>query len=79
MNSKPGSCRRQERHFEIVVNHINEDQMPQVSRKSLAALKSVFGHNIKKWSGTFHHKLGNDHFLVMSEAGLQIRGPHSAF
>ena len=34
----------------------------------MAALKTVFGHNTKKYSGTFHHKPGNDHvhFLVMS-------------
>ena len=57
MNSKQGSGKRplQERNFEIVVNHItiNEDQLPQVSRQSTAALKNVFGHNIKKYSGTF--------------------------
>ena len=72
MKSKPGSGKRQERNFEIVVNHIttNEDQLPQVSRQSMAALKDVFGHNIKKYSGTLHHKSGNHHvhFLVMSEA-----------
>ena len=36
----------------------------------MAALKNVFGHIIKKYSGTLHHKPGNDHvhFLVMSEA-----------
>ena len=36
----------------------------------MAALKNVFGNNIKKYSGTFHHKAGNDHvhFLAMSEA-----------
>ena len=43
MNSKQGSGKRplQERNFEIVVNHIttNEDQLPQVSRQSVAALK----------------------------------------
>ena len=54
------------------MNHItiNEDQLPQVSRESITALKHVFGHNIKKYSGTFHHKPGNDHvhFLVVSEA-----------
>ena len=46
MNSKQGSGKRplQERNFEIVVNHIttNEDQLPQVSRQSMAALKTVF-------------------------------------
>ena len=72
MKSKPGSGKRQDRNFEIVVNHItiNEDQLPQVSRQSMAALKDVFGHNIKKYSGTLHHKPGNEHvhFLVMSEA-----------
>ena len=72
MKSKPGSGKRQDRNFEIVVNHItiNEDLLPQVSRQSVAALKNVFGHNIKKYSGTLHHKPGNDHvhFLVMSEA-----------
>ena len=72
MKSKPGSGKRQERNFEIVVNHIttNEDQLPQVSRQSMAALKDVFGHNIKKYSGTLHHKPGNEHvhFLVMSAA-----------
>ena len=72
MKAKPGSGKRQERNFEIVVNHIttNEDQLPQVSRQSMAALKDVFGHNIKKYSGTLHHKSGNHHihFLVMSEA-----------
>ena len=71
-NSTPGSGKRQERNFEIVVNHftISEDLLPQVSRQSVAALKNVFGHNIKKYSGTLHHKPGNDHvhFLVMSEA-----------
>ena len=72
MKSKPGSGKRQERNFEIVVNHITtkEDQLPQISRQSMAALKDVFGHNIKKYSGTLHHKPGNEHvhFLVMSEA-----------
>ena len=74
MKSKQGSSKRQlqERNFEIVVNHItiNEDQLLQVSRQSLEALKKVFGHNIKKYSGTFHHKPDNDHvhFLMMSEA-----------
>eukprot|EP00891_Asterochloris_glomerata_P008505 jgi/Astpho2/8505/Aster-05546 len=72
MKSKPGSGKRQDRNFEIVVNHItiNEELLPQVSRQSVAALKNVFGHNIKKYSGTLHHKPGNDHvhFLVMSEA-----------
>ena len=36
----------------------------------MAALKDVFGHNIKNYSGTFPHKPGNHHvhFLVMSEA-----------
>ena len=71
-NSKPGSGKRQERNFEIVVNHItiSEDLLPQVSRQSVVALKNVFGHNLKKYSGTLHHKPGNDHvhFLVMSEA-----------
>ena len=72
--SKQGSGKRQlqERNFEVVVNHItiNEDQLPRVSRDSITALKQVFGHNIKKCSGTFHHKPGNDHvhFLVVSEA-----------
>ena len=46
MNSKQGTGKRplQERNFEIVVNHIttNEDQLPQVSRQSMAALKNVF-------------------------------------
>ena len=72
MKSKPGSSQRQDRNFEIVVNHIttNEDQLPQVSRQSMAALQDVFRHNIKKYSGTFHHKPGNEHvhLLVMSEA-----------
>ena len=40
--SKQGSGKRplQERIFEIVVNHIaiNEDQLPQVSQQSVAAL-----------------------------------------
>ena len=56
MNSKQGSGKRplQERNFESVVNDIttNEDQLPQVSRQSMAALKNVFGHTIKKYSGT---------------------------
>eukprot|EP00891_Asterochloris_glomerata_P003724 jgi/Astpho2/3724/Aster-04909 len=72
MKSEPGSGKRQERNFKIVVNHItiNEDQLPQVSRQSMATLKDVFGHNIKKYSGTLHHKPGNEHvhFLVMSGA-----------
>ena len=72
MKSQPGSGKRQDRNFEIVVNHItiNEDQLPQVSRQSMVALNNVLGHNIKKYSGTFHHKPGNDHvhFLVVSEA-----------
>ena len=72
MKSKPGSSKRHDRNFEIVVNHItiNEDQLPQVSWQSFAALKDVFGHNIKKYSGTLHLKPGNEHvhFLVMSEA-----------
>eukprot|EP00891_Asterochloris_glomerata_P001634 jgi/Astpho2/1634/Aster-08270 len=70
--SKPGSGKRQDRNFELVVNHItiNEDQLPQVSRQSMAALQDIFGHNIKKYSGTLHHKPGNEHvhFLVMSAA-----------
>ena len=47
-NSLPGSGKRQERNFEIVVNHItiSEDLLPQVLRQSVAALKNVFGHNI---------------------------------
>ena len=74
MKSKQGSGKRplQVRNFEIVVNHITitEGQLPQVSQQSMAALKRVFGHDIKKYSGTFHHKAGNDHlhFLVVSEA-----------
>ncbi len=72
MKSKPGSGKRQDRNFEIVVNHTttNEDQLLQVSRQSLAALKNVFGHNIKKYYCSFHHKPGNEHvhLLVMSEA-----------
>ena len=72
MKSKPGSGKRQDRNFEMVANHIttNEDQLLQVSRQSLAALKNVFGYNIKKYSGTLYHKPGNEHvyFLVMSEA-----------
>ena len=49
---------------------INEDQLPQVSRENVTAPKRVFGHNMKKNSGTCHHKPGNDHvrFLVVSEA-----------
>ena len=72
MKSKPGSGKRQDRNFEIVVNHIiiNEDKLSKVSRQSMAALKGVFGHSIKKYSGTFHHKPGSEHahFLVLSEA-----------
>ena len=72
MQSKPGSGKRQDRNFEIVVNHItiNKDQLPQFSRQSMAALKDVFRHNIKKYLGTLHHKPGNEHvhLLVMSEA-----------
>ena len=72
MKSKQRSGKRLERNFEIVVNHINinGDQLPQVSQQSVAALKDVFGQNIKKYSGTFHHKPDNDHIhiLVMSEA-----------
>ena len=74
MKSKQGSGKRQlqERNSEVVVNHItiNEDQLLQVSRQSLAALKNAFGHSIKKYSGTFHHKPDNDHvhILVVSEA-----------
>eukprot|EP00891_Asterochloris_glomerata_P003222 jgi/Astpho2/3222/Aster-05746 len=70
MKSKQGSGKRQlqERNFEVIVNHItiNEDRLTD----SVAALKDVFGHNIKKYSGTCHHKTGNKHahFLVMSEA-----------
>ena len=56
----------------LLSNHItiDEDQLPQFSRQSMAALKDVFGHNIKKYSGTLHHKPGNEHvhFLVVSEA-----------
>ena len=67
-----GKMPLQERNFETVINHITikEDQLPQVSQQSMAALKNVFDHNIKKCSGTFHHKTGNDHvhFLVVSEA-----------
>ena len=77
--SKQGSGKRQlqERNFEIVVNHItiNEDQLPRVSRESITALKHVFGHNIKKYSGTLHHKPGNDHvhLLVVSSPQDQER------
>ena len=72
--SKQGSGKKhlQERNFEVVVNHItiNEDQLPRVSRESITALKHVLGHDVRKYSGTFHHKPGNDHvhFLVVSEA-----------
>ena len=63
--SKPGSSKRQlqERNFEVVVNHttIDENQLPRVSRESITALKHVSGHNIRKYSGPFHHKVGNDH------------------
>eukprot|EP00891_Asterochloris_glomerata_P001814 jgi/Astpho2/1814/fgenesh1_pg.00037_%23_16_t len=47
-----------------------ELQASYVLQQSVAALKNVFGNNIKKYSGTFHHEAGNDHihFLVMSEA-----------
>ena len=50
MKSKPGSSKRQDCKFEIVVNHItiNEDLLPQGSQQSVAALKNVFGHKIKK-------------------------------
>ena len=43
MKSKTGSGKRQDRNFEVVVNHItnNEDQLPQVLRQSMAALKDV--------------------------------------
>ena len=36
----------------------------------MVALKNVFGHNIKKYSGTLYHKPCYDHvhFLVVSEA-----------
>ena len=74
MMSKQGSGKRplQERNFEIAANHITitEGQLPQVSRQSVAALKRAFGYDIKMYSGTFHHKAGNDHvhFLVDSEA-----------
>ena len=83
MKSKPGSGKRQDRNFEIVVNHItiNEDQLSQVSRQSTAALKDVFGHKIKKYSGTLHHKPGNEHvhFLVMSEAPKDLQRCQSSY
>ena len=67
-----GKRQLQERSFEVIVNHmtINEDQLPRFSRESITALKHVFGHDIRKYSGTFHHTPGNDHvhFLVLSEA-----------
>ena len=70
--SKPGSCKRQERNIEIVVNHITiiGDQLPPVSRQGVAALKRVFGYRHEETLCTFHHKPGNDHVhvLVMSEA-----------
>ena len=55
MKSKPGSGRRQDRNLEIVVNHItiNEDQLPQVSRQSMAALKDVFGHTSRSAQALF--------------------------
>ena len=55
MKSKPGSGKRQDRNFEVVVNHItiNKDQLPQVSRQSMVAREDVFGHNIKKYSALF--------------------------
>eukprot|EP00891_Asterochloris_glomerata_P003553 jgi/Astpho2/3553/fgenesh1_pg.00057_%23_31_t len=36
----------------------------KVLRQSVAALKDVFGHNIQKYLGTIHHKLGNDHAYI---------------
>ena len=51
MMSKQGSGKRplQERNFEIVMNliTIKEDQLPQVSQQSMAALNNVLGHHIK--------------------------------
>ena len=68
MNYKQGIGKRQlqERDFEIVAKNItiNRAQVPQVSRQSIAALKHVFGHNMKKYSGTSHQKPGNDHNMV---------------
>ena len=67
--SKQGSGKRQlqERNFKVVVNHmtINEDQLPRVSRESITALKHVFGHNIRKYSGTFHHKPGMTMYIFL--------------
>ena len=72
MNSKQGSGKRplQERNFKLLSITINEDQLPQVSRQSVAALKNVFGHNIKKYSGTFHH---NQDCLLVAQ---QQEQPH---
>ena len=49
MKSKAGSGKRQECIFGMDVNHItlNEDQLPQVSRQSVAALRDVVGHSMK--------------------------------
>ena len=72
MTSKQGSRKRQlqERNFEVIVNHItiNEDQLPRVLQDSVAALKDVFGHNMKKYSGTSHHKTGNEHVHLSIQA-----------
>ena len=71
MPSKGNGREKQDRNFEIVVNHINIDEahMPQITRQSVTTLKQALGHNIKKYSGTLHYKPRNDHvhFLVMSE------------
>ena len=61
MPSTRVSSERQDRNFEIVVNHINNDhqaQLPHITQKCVTTLKQALGHNIKKYSGTFHYKPG---------------------
>ena len=82
MKSRKGSGKRpwQERNFKTVVNHITitEDQLPQVSRQRGAALKRIFGHNMKKYSGTSHHKPGNVHFLEAPKSYSAVKAPIAA-
>ena len=64
MKSKPGSSKRQEHNFVVIQQSPSfENQLPQVSRQSAAALRNVFGHNNMKYTGTSHHgtKPDNDH------------------
>ena len=51
MKFEPSSGKRQKQNSEVVVDHITnkEDQLPQVLRKSVTALKVIIGPILKKY------------------------------